>query len=299
MLDISFEKYCVVIASHNPPIDMLTNTISYLVNTKVKVYLVDSTPEDNSNNIPLQAKIEQYKGGRFFELIKIKENLGEGYNYNKGLEKCISDGFKLITLFSDDVIIEENYFKPVNIINFFNTKCLYDKDILSLYNSGRDSTIVKTTGSVVDSGITASSDLFKKIMFRTEFLMDQQDVYFCYQVRQYGGTIYIYPYPAISVLPVGRESNGQVHYLSIWRIYLLSRNTLTLFLETHKSEFLFSWLKYTGGYTIRFLLYGTNPTSAVRSVLYSIEDAIHGNLGITEHLAFLSNGRFRTEFKNY
>jgi len=265
---------------------------------QVKVYLVDSTPDNVPSNMFLSEEIEEYKERHFFELIKIKENMGAAYNFNIGLEKSMLDGCELITLFTDDVIMEENYFKPADIINFFNAKCSYDKDILSLYNNEKHYTTVKTSGSVVDSGITASSNLFKKIMFRTEFLMDQQDVYFCYQVRKNGGTIYIYPYPAILVLPVGRESNGKVHYLSIWRIYLLSRNTLTIFLETHKIEFLFSWLKYTGGYAIRFLLYGENPILEFRSVLYSIEDAIQGNLGITEHLTLLSNGRFSNEFKS-
>ena len=266
---------------------------------QVKVYLVDSTQNNEPSNMFLTEEIEKYKESHFFELIKVKENMGAAYNFNIGLEKCMRDGFKLITLLTDDVIIEANYFKPTDIINFFHAKCLYDKDILSLYNNEKYSTTVKTSGSVVDSGVTASSDFFNKIMFRTEFVMDQTDVYFCYQVRKNGGTIYIYPYRAISALSVGRESNGRVHYIPSWRIYTLSRNTLTLFLETHKIEFLFSWLKYTSGYTIRFLLYGTNPTSAIRSVLYSIEDAIHGNLGITEHLVLLSNGRFRTECKNH
>ena len=263
----------------------------------VRVYLVDSTPDSELNNMFPLVEIEKYRQSPFFELIKLKENMGVAYNYNKGLEKCIADGFELITLFSDDVILEENYFKPIDIINFFNNKCLYDKDILSLYNKEKHSTLVKTSNSVVDSGITASSALFKKIMLRTEFLMDQQDVYFCYQVRKFGGTIYVYPYSAISALPIGRESSGKVHYLPIWRIYLLSRNTLTLFLETHKIEFLFN-LVMSSVFIYKFLLYGKNPILGIRSVFYGLEDAIHGQLGITEHLTFLSNGRFRSESKN-
>ena len=263
---------------------------------QIKVYLVDSTPDNDPGNLFSRLEIGKYRENSFFELIKLKENMGEGYNYNKGLEKCIVDGFKLITLFSDDVIIEENYFNPFDIINFFNIKCLDDKDILSLYNTGKQSTIIQTTNFVVDSGITASSDLFKKIMFRSEFLMDQQDTYFCYQVRKYGGTIYLYPYPAIFALPIGRESSGGVHYLPIWRIYLLSRNTLTLFLETYKIEFLFNILM-NSVFIYKFLLHGKNRILGIRSVLYGIYDAIQGHLGITAHLIFLSNGRFSNEFK--
>ncbi len=122
--------------------------------------------------------------------------------------------------------------------------------------------------------------------------MDQQDTYFCYEVRRNGGTIYTYQKPVISVLPIGRKAIGNLHYLPIWRLYLFSRNTLTLFLQEHKITFLFSFIMFTGLYSITSILSG-NPNLAIRATLYGIEDAIKGKLGITDHLTQLSDERFK------
>ncbi len=107
-------------------------------------------------------EMKKYEQNPFFELIKLKKNLGVAYNYNQTLKKCIEDSFDLITLFSDDVIIEENNFEPEDIIKFFNNKCLPDKDILSLLYNPKS----RTVNMVVDTGITASSIPFKKMTFR-------------------------------------------------------------------------------------------------------------------------------------
>ena len=174
---------------------------------------------------------ESYKNQNLF-LLHINTNLGEGHNYNVGIEKCLNDGCDLITLFPDDVTINENKFRPDKIIKFFYENCniktdllswLYNKKSLKLYNKN----LLNKYG-VVDTGMTFSKDLVKKLRFREDFLMDQQDLYFCNQVIKNGGRILIYPELTISVLPIGREITTGIPHLPLWRLYLHGRNSITI-----------------------------------------------------------------------
>ncbi|MEM3431479.1 MAG: glycosyltransferase [Nitrososphaeria archaeon] len=105
-------KYCIIIASYNPNKEILFDTLKILSKyDKLRTYIVDCSSDETTNEllIFIQKLNKSYKNQNLF-LLHINTNLGVGHNYNVGIKKCLNDGCDLITLFTDDVTINENKF---------------------------------------------------------------------------------------------------------------------------------------------------------------------------------------------
>ena len=134
-----------------------------------------------------------------------------------------------------------------------------------------------------NTGILISFGLADKISFRSDFFMDQIDIDFQFNVRKYGHKTYVTKKGIIARLPIGREKGRGINTISIFRFYLLTRNTLRLFLEKKISPV---GLVYILGYFLKGVVSGQNIKLLLTALLRGLLDGIKNNLGITETLKF-------------
>ena len=194
--------------------------------TKVNLIFSDSSPEDvyKSNDLYLNSIFDSY----FFKHIKL-DNKGVPYKLNKTVDYAARYNPDLILILTDDAILKSSmpYRK---IFEYFSKTCQPETFILLL--TGDNATIKKReVKRSVENGMIFSPDLFKKIRFREDLIIDQFDLLFCDTIYQLGGKIVVFPHPLLGVGPIGREKNHGQSFLPPWRMYLLIRNTLSLWRE--------------------------------------------------------------------
>jgi glycosyltransferase involved in cell wall biosynthesis len=299
---MSNAKHAVVIACHNPPMPLLLDTLNKLfVNKGVCIYVVDSSPNDVTLNIKNKIATEannslSLDGPYNFEAPSIKyfrvPNCGIGHNYNVGISHAVKDHCDLITIFTDDVAIpDENRFSVEKISYFFHKNCDLKKDVLVLPQKKSQ---FQSAINLVDSGLTFSRDLFPTIKFREELILDQIDFDFCHQIIRNGGKFLIYPEIAIEVLPIGREIKNQHRTLPMWRLYLLTRNSISMALESKRKLTELRTVAYDQieRWSMNGIKSGQSFSGIFRAVLLGLIDGVSKNLGVTKNLQALSGNRF-------
>ncbi len=273
-------KYCVIIGAYDPP-DIFYETLRVLNEKKIHTFVIYS-----GNGIHLKLDSE------YLHIAKVP-NLGIGHKFNEGMKMALSSAFDLMTLITDDVAILPD-FSEQHIIDYYSRNCSKN-DILHLDFVSND---LKTKKFAMDSGMTFHSWISKNIKFREDLVMDQQDIYFCYELSKMGGKITSFDKVYLSHLPVGRVIIGNMHLLPEFRIYLLTRNSLRLFMETGAFVFLKSLWYYALGSAVKSII--GNERKIIRAFLLGIVDALTGKMGITPNLQNLSKKIFMNlnEMKN-
>ena len=288
-------KYCVIIASHRPPkifFGMLRTLSRY---NSMRIYIIDSSPEEIANGIfSYVQNLNEINKATIFLFFHIK-NMGVGNKYNFGIDRCLIEGCHLITLLTDDVIIDESKFDPDRIMSYFSKYCDPKKDILSLVSEDRISVVDNDVHKIhlaVDTGMTFSSELIRKFRFNECFVIDQVDTYYCYLVIKSGGKMITFDASGVSSLPVGREVSGSQHCLPYWRLYLLARNSLWMFLEERDLLLFKSFFFQTRFWSLRGVESNQKISKILFSVTLGIIDALTNKLGVTSSLQKLSGNRF-------
>lgn len=266
-------NYCVIIGAYNPP-EIFFETVKKLEQMKINTFVIYSGKD-----------IDLGYESKYIRIIKAN-NYGIGSNFNMGMKLAIDSGFDLMTLFTDDVSILPD-FSEYNIIDYYSRFCSKD-DILSLIFVN-DS--LRTTKFILDSGMTFSSNVAKTIQFRTDLIIDQQDVYFCYQLNNnIGGKIKSFNKIMLNVLPVGRSLRGNMNFIPSFRIYLITRNSLKLFLETKNYSFFKSFIYFAVGYLMKAII--GKEKNSFYAFFAGIVDSLRGEMGVTVNLQKLSDHRF-------
>jgi hypothetical protein len=282
------KRYGIVVISYNPP-DLLLNLIKILIIfNQIYVFIVDSSP--TGIQLELEEKINKIKSEysqHRVAMIKTK-NLGAGYSLNLGIKKCIEEGMNLITILDDDTILDKENFNPEVIWNFFFTNINPKKDVLILAQG------IPSKMFYVETGLTFTKEVFCAIQFREDFIMDQIDLLFCLKVRERGGHLVMYPLSVLDNLPVGREVNGNIATLPIYRMYTLARNSLTMAFQSRHKMILFVFAIYQISYwSLRSLRGKQNLFQLVSAICWGILDFLRRNYGVTDKLEYLSSGRFK------
>lgn len=285
----------IVIAAHMPPEIFYQTTTKLSTMPNLKVYIIDTSNRATYNKIEenVQKNNQPNKSHPNLRHYRIP-NYGIGYTYNFGIKNAIADGCDFIILFTDDIDIK-NQLPIQNIRNFFYKKCNPKTDALTLPRIPQQ--LILQMERAADSGLTFSKELFKKINFREEFLLDQTDFEFSKQIYRKGGHITVYPKIVIGILPIGRETQKGEHALPPWRLYLLVRNSITMSLESDnkfgnlKNDTLSQIREWaTTGYGS-----GQNPILLFKAILLGTIDALTKNLGVTIFLQNLSGNRFKKQ----
>ena len=271
MKRLSF-NYCVIICVYN------LSTIFYDTINRLEELNMDTFVVYSGNDINLPIKLTHV-------IVKKEFNYGLGHNFNVGIQLAISKGFNLFILLTDDVRILPD-FSMDYIVDYFNKFC-EGNDILHI-NFVSEKLI--TTKFALDTGMIFSSQIVSRIKFREDFVMDQQDIYFCYEVGKIGGTIKSIDRKMLDVLPVGRMMSGKMHYLPSFRVYLLTRNTLRIFMESKEIHFLLNFIKFSGGYLLKGVI--GHEKQMFYAYISGIIDAFKGKMGISTSLQKLSGNRF-------
>jgi hypothetical protein len=281
-------KYGIVIVSYKPP-DLLLDLVKQLTIFKeVNVYIVDSSPQ--CIQLELEEKINRNVSEHSKDRVTIikTKNLGAGYSLNLGIKKCIEEGMKLITIMDDDTILVKGNFNPTAISSFFFTKMNPMKDVLILAQG-----IQSEIKFWVETGLTFTEDVFNAVQFREDFIMDQIDSLFCLKVRERGGHLIIFPLPVLQNIPIGREVNGNVASLPTYRIYTLTRNSLTMAFESKEKLSLLVFAITQISYWCLRSIQGKKDFLLLTKALYwGVLDFLRGNYGITDKLNYLSSNRF-------
>lgn len=254
----------------------------------IKLIFSDSSQESifQNNNLYLKSFFK----AEFFDHLKL-ENKGVPYKLNKSIDYSLKYIPDLIMSFTDDAILKSSM--PYNeIIEYFNKNCKPENDVLVL----TDNTTIIQKDKIkrwTDNGMIFSPKLFNKIRFREDLIIDQFDWLFCDTIHQLGGKIIAFPQILLSVEPVGREKNNGHSFLPPWRIYLLIRNTLSLWREK-KNKFMDDVIRQNYFWIKKALLYSDRNYKLIyfRAIFLGIVDGIKHELGVTKNLNELSNGRF-------
>jgi hypothetical protein len=284
----NFLRYALLISTYNPPPYFYEALEKFISIQEIDIFIIDSSPTDS---VPIKtslitSSISNLNKNIFYYKVP---NCGQPFKLNFGLQQVNEKGYNLATILTDDTELAYKTFPAHKIYNYFYENCDPNKDIMILpYNA--KTLKMKNTFRHPDIGMTLDLRLFRKICFREDLIMDQFDHFFCYNIYENGGKILIYPEVLIKTLPLGRmEKSG----LPDWRLYLLTRNTIALFLE-HKNNF-FRDVILNFGHYIKPILYGSRRIKYLKAFLLGLIDGLKHNLGITENLQLLSGPRFQIE----
>lgn len=288
------DKYCIIIASHEPKIDLLFDMLTKLSKLGIgRIFLVDSSSYEVSKSIQLfvenlnaRFKIQKI----FYEKVV---NRGVGHKYNMGFKLCLKNQCKVMTIFTDDAIIDESTFNPEKIINFFYSNLDINKDVLALtsWNRGDYGTRSEIKEGP-DFGMTLSNYLVRVLTFNENLILDYNDFDFCYQIKRNGGKIKLYPQETVTSLPSGSKTSKNIPHLPVWRIYLVVRNYLDLSCEYRDVNFFIRNTYHAIGYMISSCFYGEKLFNVFKAAFLGILDSTSGKLGITDNLQRLTNDLF-------
>lgn len=274
-MEINKDIVCIVV-THNPPptIYKLAEQIS-----NIRILMVDSSDSDKYNSMK-----EHFKNKENVIIYHEHRDAGLGNALNTGIRMSQEIGFKHLLIMEDDSYFQDNV-NLISIINEFS------------YSHGNDSILYLSETNVdsaddfplvnyylgTNTGVLVSSSLADKISFRSDLFMDQIDIDFQYNVRSKGYKIYMTKKGIIARLPVGREKGRGINTISIFRFYLLTRNTIRLFMENRISPV---GLVYIPGYFFKGIVAGQYVKLLLKALLHGLLDGINNNLGITETLKF-------------
>lgn len=285
-----------------PPLTFFDTLKRLSSNLNIHIYVIDSSPEvtsiktQNYINRSINNNLNHlFSKGHSRPLIKYFKvpNYGIGHKHNFGIKQAIKDGCDLMTTFTDDVKLLDNRFPIEEIYRFFCNNCDPHKDVLILpYDRAQLQKEIKRAG---DLGMTFTKELFQKVRFREELILDNTDYYFCDQVILKGGKFIVYPEILIGTLPIGREAK-----FPMWRLYLLTRNSFSISLESNgKFGKLSRLLTHTFPRTLQLIMWNLQVVRSAQDILDVLEaiflgyiDGIQRKLGVTSNLQKLSGNRF-------
>lgn len=285
------DKYGIIIASHEPKIEILMDLLIKLSKKGItNIFLIDSSRSKTSKNI--QSSVEQLNKASVNQIIFYKKikNQGVGDKYNFGFQLCLESQCNIITILTDDAIINEETFNPNKIADFFTRNLDPRKDILALNSwDSRDYGRLVEIKVGPDFGMTLSNSLIKNIKFKEDLILDYTDIDFCSRIKRNGGKIKLYPEETVTSIPSGSKTNENSPHLPSWRIYLVIRNYLTLSYE-YRDLFFFIYNTYRATkYMIISLIRREKFLSITKAAIFGLLDAKSRKLGITNNLQRLSN----------
>lgn len=274
-MEINKDIVCIVV-THNPPptIYKLTEQIS-----NIRILMIDSSDSDKYNSMK-----EHFKNKENVTVYHENRHIGLSNALNTGINMCQEMGFKYLLIMEDDSYFQDN----VNLINIVNNFSYSHNNDPVLYLSETDTNSADDFFPVnyylgTNTGVVISFNLAHEISFRSDFFMDQVDIDFQYNVRSHGHKIYLTKNGIIARLPIGREERRGINTISIFRFYLLTRNTLRLFIENKISPVAFV---YIPGYFFKGVVAGQNVKLLLKALFHGLYDGITNNLGITKTLKF-------------
>lgn len=258
-------------------------------NTDIKFIFSDSSPENIYQNNDLYLK-SIFKTD-FFEHLKL-DNKGVPYKLNKTIDYSSKYNPDLIMILNDDAILKSSI--PYNkVFEYFNKNCRPETDVLLITDN---ITIIqkRQISRSIENGMIFSPKLFNKIKFREDLIIDQFDILFCDTIYQLGGKIIVFPYILLGVEPIGREKNNGHTFLPPWRMYLLIRNTLSLWREK-KFKLINDVLISDFYHSVKAILYSDRSNKLIycKAIFCGIVDGLKHELGVSKNLNELSNDRFR------
>jgi len=294
--DLRIEDYAIVIPTYNPSIKLLIELLkSLLKNGVLNIYVVDSSI--NSIDMKVRNELlsndqENLSCSERIHIIRV-DNYGAAYSMNRGVREAIKNGAKVITIMDDDTILRD--FDIISILSFFSKNVRRDKDLLILAD---ESTYVayknlnKEPKAWVETGMTFHNELFERIQFREDFIMDWIDIEFSLKIRKNGGKLIFYPGNVLTNLPIGREMGRNINHLPNFRIYTLTRNSIRLAMEFKSVKSMILAFYGIIPWAIASVRSGEKIRKVLNCIFYGFIDAINNNAGITLHLQEISNNRF-------
>lgn len=250
------------------------------------IIIADSSPTDYYlENDAMLREIQEFQNIKHLQI----KNLGAPHALNHAIEYAKTNyNPDLIMILTDDAIVYSNI--PYNsIYQYFNKYCNPDKDILLITDEKKvPRKIIKRT---TENGMLFSPLLFNNIKFSENLIMDQFDLIFCDEVYLTCGKIIVFPDSIIWQDPIGREERNGNSYLPSWRIYLLIRNTISLWLRG-KESFFYDVLVQNLHQLLRVFLYSNKRLQYIKAVFLGVLDGLTHQLGVTKELQELSGKRF-------
>lgn len=290
----SQNKYGIIIASHQPKLELLFDILVKLSRMDInRIFLIDSSNLETSRN--LQLFIDKLNEASKIQNIYYKnvENCGVGHKYNLGFELCLKHNCDVMTILTDDVIIDEKKFKPMEIVNYFYTNLDVCKDVLALSSWNRENFGIRSEIELgPDFGMTLSNKLAQILNFREDLVLDFSDVDLCLRIRKNGGKIKLYTRETITSIPSGSKTSEDVPHLPVWRIYLDIRNYLALSYEYKDLKFFMINSYCVVKFFITSYMCGEKFSHLFKAAFLGLLDSISGKLGITDNLQNLTNNIF-------
>lgn len=263
-------KIISIVNSHNPP-DSFKKLIEQLQNLSGYIIIID-----NSNDEIYEESVKNLKVNEKIYLFH-RRDLGIGEALNFGISKALyfgEDNYVLVV--EDDATFNENINLLKILDHFLN---FYSENDVLFLNDHENMSMKKVEFIEIKKylGITmffSPIKIFKKIKFREEFFMDQLDIDFQYDVRRNGGRIILPAEIIVNRLPIGREVKGKKHIIPLFRIYTITKNTLTLIFERKVS---FISMRYPFYYSFMHIIYKSDLKKVFKALIWGMIDGIFDN----------------------
>lgn len=186
-------RICAVVITYRPDKSLLEN-LSALRQQIRAVYVVDNTPEHESNNCLSVA--EQ----RAFVVIRNRRNLGIATALNIGIRRAIEDGFMWVATFDQDSAITPGYFESMfaayekcpfrDQVPLIAPELCYSEADCERKRGQNYGPLYTLTRTAMTSGSLIRTDIFAREGFYDEsFFMDYVDYEFCLRLWKRGWRI--------------------------------------------------------------------------------------------------------------
>ena len=281
---------------YHPEDDILKNIETY-INYVDKLYLIDNTPNVDSN--------DKYKKYKKIEYVPLKDNKGIAYALNYAAKLAIKDNASwLLTMDQDSSFYKDGLRKMIDFLKEMKkSKSLneilgvnYDKiGVLSPYhitnkNQGNLGIIkgVDYPDEVMTSGNLINLEAYKKIKgFKEWLFIDCVDFDYCFNLKKHGYEVMVLNYvylnhnlgDIIKIKFLGKEIYTDNHNATRW--YYMSRNRK--YIISLYSDIFPAFCKYQEKCTrremLKIILFEKNKFSKISAIIKGSKDFKHNVKG--------------------
>ena len=285
-----------VVVLYHPEDDILKNIETY-INYVDKLYLIDNTPNVDSN--------DKYKKYKKIEYVPLKDNKGIAYALNYAAKLAIKDNASwLLTMDQDSSFYKDGLRKMIDFLKEMKkSKSLneilgvnYDKiGVLSPYhitnkNQGNLGIIkgVDYPDEVMTSGNLINLEAYKKIKgFKEWLFIDCVDFDYCFNLKKHGYEVMVLNYvylnhnlgDIIKIKILGKEIYTDNHNATRW--YYMSRNRK--YIISLYSDIFPAFCKYQEKCTrremLKIILFEKNKFSKISAIIKGSKDFKHNVKG--------------------
>lgn len=161
-----------ILPTYNPDINIISKVITSVLREVPSVIVVDDGSEDLD---------EIKKVSNEATLISLNGNMGQAHALNVGVKEALKLNPEWILILDQDTILEEGAIASLGKLPFNDPQ----NGIICM-NKAAPRGVFLEQEKVITTGSLVRAIIFRSVMFREEFFIDQIDFDFCFRVGKMG-----------------------------------------------------------------------------------------------------------------